>query len=70
MSLEISVAEVEVLAQAARDAIDERLARVPEGQLADFWRIVSIIYARGIDYVEPTAEPVAEPPAPITELAA
>ena len=38
------------MARAARDAIDARLARLPEGQRPDFWRIVSIIYARGIEY--------------------
>ncbi|KAB1074918.1 hypothetical protein [Methylobacterium planeticum] len=66
VSLEISVIEVEAMARAARDAIDARLARLPEGQRPDFWRIASIIYARGIEFVEPKAEP----PEPIVELAA
>ncbi|GJE44950.1 hypothetical protein [Methylobacterium soli] len=70
MSLEIAVTEVEASARAARDAIDARLARLPEDQRPDFWRIVSIIYARGIAYAEPAAPAPAPTPAPIVELAA
>jgi hypothetical protein len=45
--LEIAEADVEILAQAAREAIDARLNRVPDARFPEtFWTLIAQVYAR------------------------
>jgi hypothetical protein len=65
----ITVEETPALAQAAREAIEARLARFPVAQRDAFW--ASIVKAYNTPYNDPVKKPAAPKPAepaPVVEL--